>query len=601
MSENNTPRWQEPSSNGPLPKSEEGGLRAPAHLSTLRKLWWWFDFLILVNLARLRFLAILAVIGAAILYWDTMVAYYEKWTRPVFGEEHAASGEFEYFCPMHPQVISDNPKDKCPICAMNLSKRKKGDAGATTEALPAGVVTRLQLSPYKVVTADIRTWDVKYEPLTKKIETVGKVEFDERRLHRITARVKGRLDKLYANVTGQMVHPGDPLADIYSPDLVSTVQNLLDVRNEKDKELVREKLRKWGVDDDQIKNMERTGKPITYVTIPSTVEGHVLKKYQIEGESVEESAPLYDIADLSTVWIEAQVYENEQAFLKKGLTIRATTEALPNREFPGKLAFVHPHMEEISRTLRVRFDVDNPDHMKKPEVSLRPNMWVHVQIDVPANQLAQQYPSRDGRILAVPELAVVFTGSQKIVFRQESPTVFDAVQVELGPLLTGADGNSYYPVTKGLEAGDRVVTTGSYLLDAETRVSGAAGSIYYGGTGGSSKAGQPGGTTVRPSTPEDEDAKVKMNLAKLSTPDRRLAETQKICPIQKNVIGSMGPPVKVMLKDQPVFLCCKGCVKEATADPDKTLATVEELKKGKHPRPAADPEKERGKLETPKP
>ena len=201
----------------------------PSHYGTLRKLWWWFDFIILVKLARLRFIAILAVIGAAILYWDTLVAYYEKWTRPVFGEEHATSGEFEYFCPMHPQVVTDNPKEKCPICAMNLSKRKKGET-ATAEALPAGVVTRLQLSPYKVVTAGIRTWDVNYESLTKTIETVGKVQFDERRLSRISARVKGRLDKLYANVTGQMVHPGDPLADIYSPSLVSTVQDLLNAR-----------------------------------------------------------------------------------------------------------------------------------------------------------------------------------------------------------------------------------------------------------------------------------------------------------------------------------------------------------------------------------
>ena len=124
-----------------------------------------------------------------------------------------------------------------------------------------------------------------------------------------------------------------------------------------------------------------------------------------------------------------------------------------------------------------------------------------------------------------------------------------------------------------------MVTAGSYLLDAETRVSGAAGSIYYGGTGGSSKSGSSAGPSVRPTTPEDEDAKVKANLAKLSTPDRRLAETQKTCPILSNPLGSMGPPVKVMLKDQPVLLCCKLCEKpDAKANPDKTLAEVEKLK-----------------------
>jgi Cu(I)/Ag(I) efflux system membrane fusion protein len=556
----------------------EGGLRAPAGLSRWGKFRWWFRFVILVKLARLRFIAILAVLGALIVYWDTLVAHYEKWMRPVRGEEHADGSDYEYFCSMHPNFVTDNPKEKCPICFMNLSRRKKGE-GAQPEALPAGVVTRLQLSPYKVVTANIRTWEVGYEPLVKKIETVGTVEFNEKRLYRVSARVKGRIDRLYANVTGEMVHAGDRLASIYSPDLVTTVRNLLDAQNERDRELVRDRLRLWGIDEKEIKEIERANRPLTHLTIRSPYDGHIRKKYQVEGEYVEESAPLYDVADLGTVWIEAQVYEQDQVFLKQGLPVVTTTEGLPGKEFQGKLAFVYPHLDQASRTLRVRFDIDNPDHEKRPEVSLRPGMYAMVRIDIPAGQLGRQFPSRGDRVLAVPETAVVHTGSQKIVFREESPMTFDAVRVELGPLITRADGDAFYPVLKGLQAGERVVTTGSYLLDAETRVSSAAGSIYYGGTGASSKAGSSATAGVRPSTPEDEDLKVKTNLDKLSTPDRQLAEAQNFCPIQKSRLGSMGPLVKVVLKGQPVFLCCKGCVGEARENPEKTLAEVKRLKK----------------------
>jgi hypothetical protein len=214
-------------------------------------------------------------------------------------------------------------------------------------------------------------------------------------------------------------------------------------------------------------------------------------------------------------------------------------------------------------------------------------MYATVAIDVPAAQLAERYAAEGGGVLAVPEEAVVYTGGQKIIFRELTPTSFGAVPVEVGPLLTRLDGTAFYPVLKGLQAGDRVVTTGSYLLDAETRVSAAASSIYSGG-GSGSKSGPADLANVRPTTPQDEDANVKAYLAQLSTPDRRLAEAQKVCPVQKNRLGTMGTPVKVLLKGEPVFLCCTGCVKDAETDPDKTLTTAAETKKGdgKTPAPA---------------
>src|SRR5262249_46357167 len=156
--------------------------------------WWWFDFIILVKLARLRFIAVLVAIGAVITQWDTLMAYYDKWTRPT-DSLATVGGNVEWFCPMHPSVVRDNGKDKCPICFMPLSKRKKGDVHV--EALPAGVVNRVQLSPYRVVLAGVQTWMVDYQPLSKTITAVGFVEFNERGQRKVSARTKGRIDQLF--------------------------------------------------------------------------------------------------------------------------------------------------------------------------------------------------------------------------------------------------------------------------------------------------------------------------------------------------------------------------------------------------------------------
>src|SRR5262249_37173467 len=169
--------------------ADEGGLRAPPGLEGWRKAWWWFDFIILVKLARLRFIAVLAAIGLVITQWDTLAAYYDKWTRPAEAVAGAAS-DVEWFCPMHPSVVRDNGKEKCPICFMPLSKRKKGETHE--EVLPPGVVNRVQLSPYRVVQAAINTYRVDYQPLSKEITAVGDVEFHEQAVKNASARGKGR-------------------------------------------------------------------------------------------------------------------------------------------------------------------------------------------------------------------------------------------------------------------------------------------------------------------------------------------------------------------------------------------------------------------------
>jgi Cu(I)/Ag(I) efflux system membrane fusion protein len=626
MSERNAFLRREAMENGDA-RNDEGGLRAPPGLGPLGKAWWWFHFAILVKLARLRFIAVLVAIGGVIAYWDTLNAYYEKWTRPLFGAETAASSATEYWCPMHPTIVRDHP-DKCPICAMPLSKRKKGDKNEE-EALPPGVSQRVQITPYKVAVAGIETAEVAYRTLTKEIAAIGFVEFDERKLARISARVTGktRIDKLYVNVTGQHVKKGEPLAELYGPDLVVTVQNLLDARQNNNRSLekmARDRLSLWGIEDDQINDILKTGHSITHVTIRSPIHGHVIKKYQVEGEYVEEGARLYDVADLSTVWIEAQVYEDELAFLKMDLPVVATTKSFPNREFRGKLVFIHPHLDATTRTLKVRFDMDNPEH------ELRPGMYATVRFQSPVTRLAMLREERQhlwreqtaseltmasllspglpaassglaslltaateeaiaarDLVLAVPESAVIDTGSRQFVYREAEPDVYDQLQVQLGPR-----SGAFYPVLRGLRLGDRVATTGSFLIDAETRLTAGAASTYFGASGGPQGDHHSATTVARPSMTRDEDAKFQAVVNKLSPQDRPLVEAQGYCPVLGNRLGSMGTPVPVELQGQKIFLCCKLCVKKAKANEKKTLARAAELTgraKSGAPRPAPSP------------
>ncbi len=550
-------------------------------------------------LARLRFIGIIAVIGLVIVKWDVLKAHYERWTRPA-GDTAAADPNTEYFCPMHPAIVRDTNKEKCPICFMPLSKRKKGEM--TDAPLPPGVVSRVQLSPYRVVLAGVRTAPVGHVPLVKEIATVGTVEFDERGLKHVAARVKGRIDKLAVNQTGQMVHKGDELATLYSPDLVVTAQNLIDATRSGNKDLAqiaRDRLSLWGLEPDQIDEIAKGGKAATQVVVRSPIDGHVIKKYQTEGRYVDEGTPLYDVADLNTVWIQAQVYEEDLAFLPeevhelaKGdrLPVTATTSAYPGESFAGTLSFIYPHVDQESRTLTVRFELTNP------KGRLKPGMTATVRLAVSPEKLAKRggvgarLRLDGGNVLAVPEASVIDTGSLKVVYREAAPSEYEGVRVELGPRMVGPGGAPYFPVLSGLEPGQTVVTAGSFLIDAETRLNPAAGSIYIGGSGGGKTS-----STVRPSTPDDEDAKVTSSLAKLPPADRVLAEAQNTCPVlEGSRLGSMGVPVKLTLGGKSVFLCCAGCEDKAKADAPRTAARAEELRGGAKaaPKGPATPEEE---------
>jgi Cu(I)/Ag(I) efflux system membrane fusion protein len=509
-------------------------------------------FILKVVEVRLRFLAVLVVTGLVLGNWDRLANTWDKWTRPARpAAAKTLAPEIELFCPMHPSVVryaleANGEVPKCPICGMPLSERRKGSAAS----LGAG---RVQLSPERIELAGVKTAVVGFLPLVQVIEASGSVQYDESRLSKIVTRVNGYLEKLYVNKSFIPVEEGEPLAEIYSPELYTAIRELLlstkPPGNTGLENASRERLRLLGVDEKEIDKIAQSGKSDYRIVIRSPQSGHVIQRDVVRGSYVAVGTSLFEVADLSTVWIEAYVYEKDLPFLREGMQVEAWVEAVPNRAFTGTIALVHPHVEAATRTNTVRFTVDNPDHL------LRPGMFATVRIETPLSELApwKSAPAdsaivRSGSVLAVPERAVIDTGSKKVVYVEREPGLFEAVRVELGPRV-GDD----YPVLSGLSAGEHVASAGAFLIDAETRLNPAAASTFAGAAGGPTSSPSPTTSSAGESPIDPERWK------ELSPEDRRLALEQRTCPISNDVLGEMGTPVKVIINGKAIFLCCKAC------------------------------------------
>ena len=352
-----------------------------------------FRLIVKVVELRLRFVALMAITGLGFAYWDTIANRYDKWMRPP-ADRHATATGIEFYCPMHPSVVQDEP-GACPICGMPLAKRKKGEKAP----LPEGVTARVRLNPARIAQAGIRTAEVGYAPLSRTLTTVGYVGFDERRLANVASKVPGRsrVETLYADFTGMVVKAGEPLAELYNPELALAVQELLLVRRSEraspppqtvaarallgDRiDMVRnssDKLKRWGITQDQIDAILREGKADFKVPILSPIGGTLVKKNVVAGQEVGEGYPMFEVADLTHVWVQAQVFERQMGLVHEGQPAEATVEAFPGETFPGRLAFIQPTLDPSTRTVEVRFDLENPGNR------LRPGMFASVTLKTP--------------------------------------------------------------------------------------------------------------------------------------------------------------------------------------------------------------------------
>ena len=316
----------------------------------------------------------------------------------------------------------------------------------------------------------VRTVAVTYAPLEQEVRAVGTVEYDERKLTKVNLRVSGWIEQVFVNAIGQSVRAGQPLLTLYSPDLLATQDEyLLAVKAQAQLEgspvaearqqaaalvaSARERLRLWNLTDEQIGAIERRGKAERVLALYAPSSGIVLKRQALPGNYVEPGTTLYELADLSTVWINGDIYESEIQSVKLNQSAKVTFEAYPSETFPGKVTYIYPYLNEATRTVRVRMEFPNP-HLK-----LKPGMYGNVVLGVDA-----------GRRLVVPKEAVLDSGLRQLVFLDLGQGVYQPYPVKLG-----RRSQEYVEVLEGIKEGDRVVTSANFMLDAESKLASAGG------------------------------------------------------------------------------------------------------------------------------
>lgn len=369
--------------------------------------------------------------------------------------------------PMVPGYKSDKP-GKSPFMDMDLVPVYEDAPAGAPQGKPVAGYSTISLTPERQQAIGIALGKVEVRDLTRTIRAVGRVAFDETLLHQVHAKFEGYVEDLYVDYTGKPVRKGQPLLSIYSPELLATQQEyLLAVRARQQfrgspntdlsrggtdlYESARQRLLLWDISPAELDRLEKTGRPRKALTLHSPVSGFVLVKNVVGGARVMPSDTLFEIAGLHRVWVVADVYESEAPFVAVGQNARMTLSYLPGRSWTGKVTFIAPVVDEATRTIKVRIEFANPDGVLKPE------MFAEVLLE-----------SALGRVVAVPESAVLTTGTRSIVFVAKGGGQFEPREVK-----TGAKIGSYYQILEGLAAGDDVVTQANFLVDSESRLKAA--------------------------------------------------------------------------------------------------------------------------------
>lgn len=353
------------------------------------------------------------------------------------------------------------------------TKEAKPESMSKMEDMPPPGYADVKIDPQRIQLFGVLTEKVILRELNKSVRAVGIVVADERRVANIQTKFSGWIVDLYVNFTNQSVNKGEPLFSVYSPALLATQEEYLIAKkgaknqlkgtfgeeysqtNQKLFESVKQRLELWDIPQEEIDRLDQQATPMKTLTIRSPIDGIVLQKNAFTGMNIEPGMNVFVVADLSHVWVLADIFEQDIASIRMGQQANLTLNAFPGRVFEGKVDFINYVLDQTTRTTKVRFDFNNT------EMLLKPGMYGVIELTIPI-----------GRVLALPEAAVIDTGTKKIVFIEKALGFYRPIEVQLG-----TKGGGYYQVIKGLNENDLVVTSSQFLMDSESRIQSTGGGM----------------------------------------------------------------------------------------------------------------------------
>ena len=397
-------------------------------------------------------------------------------------EGKAAQGKQLYTCSMHPFIIKDKP-GTCPICGMELIKKidtapADGAAQTPEQKQQAEMLGHVSMSANQRIMANVATVAAKQSTLNKEVNAVGIVQFDQSRQAKVTAWIAGRIDKLHVDKVGDIVSKDKPVAEIYSPDLVATQQEYLLAVKSRDQfknspipsisqngeglvSSAKQRLMLYGVKESQIAELEKAGKPNIRLPVYTPLSGVVIEKMMQQGQYVNTGDVLFNIADLSKVWVEIDVFENEVPYVRVGQQVEIRSAIEHGAVFNGRISFVYPFHDPKTHTVKARVEMPNPKNM------LKPDMFVNAIIKIPLV-----------KGIVIPVTAVVDTGKRQVVWVETSPGMFEPREVQAGERV-----DDKVQILSGITVGDKVAVSGSYLIDSESQLKGGGGQDHSQHTG----------------------------------------------------------------------------------------------------------------------